>query len=235
MRALLLGLLLASGVAAAAEPQLAARSDRYSVQWGDISLGEGTISLKVLGGDCYLYESVTDPIALVRWTYGSPRDASRFCLREGQVQAQRYEYINDKRRKDSFTLEFDWKTRRVKDIHGGEVRVRELPPGAAYDRFVIREAVRLWVQDQAGKEPRPEAGFMMVDEDRIRSYRFAITGRETIEVPAGRFETLRVERIDHPKKSYRYWVSPDHGYLPVKIEHINKGKAELRMELLSRS
>lgn len=232
MRALAGIALLLAGLAPALAAELAARSDRYSVQWGDIELGEGTISLKPLGGGCYLYESLTHPVALVRWTYGSPRDASRFCLRDGAVVAQHYEYVNEKRRKDSFSLEFDWKAGRVKDIRGGEVHVRQLPPGPAYDRFVIREAVRLWVQGHPQPESRPEASFTMVDEDRIRSYRFAIRGRETVEVPAGRFDTLRVERVDHPKKSYRYWVAPSRGYLPVKIEHINKGKAELRMELL---
>src|SRR3546814_11542936 len=61
-----------------------ARSDRYSVECGSVSLGDGTISLKPVSGDCFEYLSEPRPIALVRWTYGSPVDFSRFCVRDNQ-------------------------------------------------------------------------------------------------------------------------------------------------------
>jgi hypothetical protein len=232
MRGLLVTMLLLTTPAAlAGEEILAQRSDRYDVQWGDISLGEGVVSLKLLEGNCYRYESQTHPIALVRWTYGSPRETSEFCIENGEVHSRRFEFKNDKRSKDSFTLEFDWKLKQVKLIQGGTVTVRDLP-GLAYDRFVIREAVRLWVKHLPDAAGRPEQTFTMIDEDRVRSYRFAVTGKERISTPAGEFETVRVERVDNPKKSYRYWLAPSRDYVPVKIEHINKGKVELRMDLL---
>ena len=72
----------------------------------------------------------------------------------------------------------------------------------------------------------------MVDDDRVKTYRFAVIGRERIETAAGSFETLRVERVDDPRKSYRYWLAPSRDYVPVKIEHLKDGKVELRMNLL---
>jgi amino-acid N-acetyltransferase len=45
-------------------------------------------------------------------------------------------------------------------------------------------------------DARPEMDFTMVDDDRIKPYRFAIVGHESVETPAGRFDTVRVERID---------------------------------------
>jgi hypothetical protein len=224
--------LLIPALASAADT-LSARSDRYQVQWGSISLGEGTIRLTPLGGDCYRYESITDPVSLVRWTYGAPRETSEFCLVGGQVRAQRFAFQNDKRSKDSFSLEFDWKNSVVRVLANGELSQRPIE-GPVYDRFVIREAARLWAKQHAGDTGKPEASFTMVEDDRIRTYRFAITGRETVDVPAGRFETLRVERVDNPRKSYRYWLAPSRDYLPVKIEHLKDGKAELRMQLLSK-
>jgi hypothetical protein len=186
MRGLLVTMLLLTTPAAlAGEEILAQRSDRYDVQWGDISLGEGVVSLKLLEGNCYRYESQTHPIALVRWTYGSPRETSEFCIENGEVHSRRFEFKNDKRSKDSFTLEFDWKLKQVKLIQGGTVTVRDLP-GLAYDRFVIREAVRLWVKHLPDAAGRPEQTFTMIDEDRVRSYRFAVTGKERISTPAGR-------------------------------------------------
>lgn len=225
----LLGLLAAPAIAA---DTLKARTDRYQVQWGSVSLGEGTIRLTPLGDDCYRYESTTDPVAIVRWTYGAPRETSEFCVVNGQIRAQRFAYQNDKRNKDNFSLEFDWKKSVVRVLRAGELSLRPFE-GVVYDRFVIREAVRLWAVQHASDTSRPEATFTMIDDDHVRSYRFAVTARETVETPAGRFETLRVERVDHPRKSYRYWLAPSRDFRAVKIEHLKDGKVELRMALLA--
>lgn len=207
-----------------------ARSDRYSVEWGSVTLGEGTISLKPVGGDCFEYLSETKPIALVRWTYGAPVEFSRFCVHDDQVYPSHFKYSNDRRGSDNFTLDFDPKTQRVKMIQGGnvtEIRV----PDPVYDRFSIQEAVRLWAAHNVGKLGQ-ERDFAFLDENKLRTYRFRIQRRESVETPAGTFDTVLVERIDNPKKSYRYWLAPAREYIPVKIEHINKGKTELRMALL---
>lgn len=229
--ALTVAILLGTATAWAAPDLLAPRENRYDVQWGSISLGVGTIELKSLGNNCYQYRSTTDPVALVRWTYGAPSETSEFCVVDGDIRAQRFSYQNDKRRKDNFSLEFDWKHNAVRLLSNGTLSQRPLP-GLAYDRFVIREAVRLWVMRHPDPDSRPEAEFTMVDEDRVKTYRFAVTGRETVQSPAGTFETLRVERIDDPRKSYRYWIAPERDYIPVKIEHVKDGKTELRMALL---
>lgn len=214
-----------------AAEHLKPRRDRYQVEWSGISLGEGTISLAVEPDGCYRYTSTTDPIALVRWTYGSPREVSMFCLRDGQVVAEHFEYINEKREDESFRLDFDWGDDEVKALKGGVMTVRKLPE-PAYDRFVIREAVRLWVIRHAAGEAPAQAEFTMVDDDRMKTYRFEIGGTENVQTPAGTFEALRVNRIDDPKRPFHYWLAPSRDYLPVKLEHLKKGKVELRMTLL---
>lgn len=210
---------------------LGARSDRYDVTWGGIPLGEGVISLKPQTDGCFLYESTTDPIALVRWTYGAPRETSQFCLQDGRIVSQQFSYDNDKRDKDSFRLDFDWGEHRVKTLRAGEMTLRDLPE-QAYDRFVIREAVRMWVIRNAAGEAPGEAEFVLVNEDRIRSYRFAVIGPETVSTPAGTFETIRVDRTDNPKRPFHYWFAPSRDYIPVKLEHLKNDKVELRMTLL---
>lgn len=204
------------------------RADRYRVQWSGISLGEGTIALYEEADGCYRFESTTDPVALVRWTYGSPREQSRFCVRDGRIVPQTFEYVNDKREKDNFRLDFDWADREVRMLRHGEMSVRELPEGEAYDRFVIREAVRLWVLRHAAGDAEPQASFTMVDDDRIKTYHFAIGEQETVDTPSGEVEALRVDRIDD-RRPHRYWLDPQRGYLPVKIEQLKDGDVELRM------
>ncbi|MES0874487.1 DUF3108 domain-containing protein [Sinimarinibacterium thermocellulolyticum] len=222
------GLWSTQAVAFDARAHLQPRTDRYTVQWGGISLGEGTIALIEEGEGCYRFESTTDPIAIVRWTYGAPRERSRFCVRDGRILPQTFEYVNDKRHKDAFRLDFDWNKGEVRTLRRGEISVRELPEDGAYDRFVIREVVRLWVLRHAAGEAEAEASFTMVDDDRIKTYRFAIGERETIDTPSGRIEALRVDRIDE-RRPHRYWLDPQRGYLPVRIEQMKDGKAELRM------
>lgn len=208
----------------------AARSDRYSVEWGSITLGKGTISLKPVGDGCFEYQSTTEPIALVRWTYGSPAEFSQFCVRDDQVYPSEFKYSNDHRSDDNFTLNFDPKAQRVKMIKGGDVTEIRVPD-PVYDRFSIQEAVRLWAARNAGKSGL-ERDFAFLDENKLRTYRFRIQDHESVQTPAGTFDTVLVERIDNPKKSYRYWLAPSRQYIPVEIEHINKGKTELRMALL---
>lgn len=226
------GLVLAAGFGPAAafdaREQLQPRSDRYEVQWSGISLGKGTISLAEDADGCYRFESTTDPIAIVRWTYGSPREQSRFCVREGRIVPQTFEYVNDKREKENFRLDFDVAKGEVRMLKGGDMSVRELPEEGAYDRFVIREVVRLWVLRHAAGEAAPEASFTMVDDDRIKTYHFKIGETETVDTPSGKVEALRVDRIDD-RRPHRYWLDPQRGYLPVKIEQLKDGDVELRM------
>ncbi len=229
--AALLMLVATNAFAAAADALLTERSNQYEIEWNGIGLGVGTISLAREADGCYLFTSTTDPIALVRWTYGSPREQSRFCVENGQLLAQQFEYSIKKRSKEGFRLDFDWTAKQVRTLKDGEMTQRDVPQ-PAYDRFLIREAVRLWViRNQAGEAPA-EAEFTMVDDDRIKTYRFAVIGAETIDTPIGKIDTIRVDRTDSAKRPSHYWMAPSLDYVPVKIEQLRKDKVELRMLLV---
>jgi hypothetical protein len=229
IRALIVLAALGAGASAsAAEPQLPELNLRYAVTWRGMGLGNAIITLKAHGGaDCYRYSSVTEPSALVRMFYGKPREVSDFCVRKGRVVPQHFEFESPK--DDDFTLEFDAAAGKVRDHDKKE---RELPANAQ-DRFGIQQAVRLWVLENLKSEPGAvTADFSMVDDRRIKKYRFAITGRETVEVPAGRFEgAVLVQRVDDKKKSIKFWLAPARDYMPVKVEQVKDGKVELRMVL----
>ena len=228
MRTLIVAAVLASSAAVAAEPKLPELDLKYAVTWRGMGLGNAIITLKPRGeADCYRYESLTEPTGLVRMFYGKPREISDFCLRGGRVVPQRFEFQSPK--DDSFTLEFDAKAGKVR---GGRKGERDLPSGAQ-DRFAIQQAVRLWVLGHLKSEPGAETvEFAMVDDRRIRNYRFAITGREPVEVPAGRFDdAVLVQRVDDPKKTTKFWLAPARDYMPVKVEQVKQGTVELRMVL----
>jgi hypothetical protein len=235
MRAILVAALAAlaagAGMAAAAEPKLPEVKVAYAVTWNGIGLGDAIITLKNEGGpDCYRYESVTDPVGIVRMFYGKPRETSEFCVSGGRVVPRRFVFHNPGADEDSFTLEFDLAAGKVRDGHGQERDV----PANAQDRFGIQQAVRLWVlaRLQAKDDKAPETvEFAMVDHKRVKAYRFAITGREQIRIPAGTFDTVLVQRVDDPKKSSKFWLAPERDYMPIKVEQLRGGKADLRMVL----
>ena len=215
--------LLATGVAVAAEPKLPELKLRYSAAWGNTTLGEIVITLAPEGpSNCYRYRSTTNPIGIVRWFYGKPRETSEFCVAGGKIVPKRFEY----EARDGFKLEFDAAAGKVKD---GKGRARDIPANAQ-DRFGLQQAVRLWaIANASSKDASVE--FALVDEDRVRTYRFGITGREKLVIPAGTFDTVKIERIDNPRRISRYWIAPERDWMPVKVESGKDGKVQLRMEL----
>lgn len=227
--ALVLAAALGVTPAAGTEPKLPELNLDYVVTWRGMALGSALISLKPHGGgDCYQYESVTQPSGMVRMFYGKPRETSEFCVRKGKVVPQRFSFHNPKDADASFTLEFDAAAGKVR---GGDKKVREIPANAQ-DRFGIQQAVRLWVLEHLKSEPGAETvEFAMVDNRRVKRYRFAITGRETVQVPAGKFEAVLVQRVDDKKKTTRFWLAPSKEYMPVKVEQVKQGSVEVRMVL----
>lgn len=221
--------LLGAAAVQAAEPKLPELNLKYAVTWRGMGLGNAIITLAPRGGDdCYRYESLTEPSALVRMFYGKPHEISDFCVKGGKVVPQHFEFRSPKDG-ESFTLEFDVAKGQVR---GGPKEQRDLPANAQ-DRFGIQQAMRLWVLEHLKSEPGADtAEFAMVDDHRIRKYRFAITGRETVEVPAGKFEdAVLVQRIDDKKKTTKFWLAPSRDYMPVKVEQVKQGSVELRMVL----
>lgn len=227
-------LTMAVGVQAAPPPESApdewaAHEEQYSVAWSGVELGEGRISLKPRGNGCFDYVSQTTPVALVRWSYGTPRESSQFCVKDGVIQPQRFEFNTGGNSKDNFTLDFSADGRRIKRLQNGTVTELAVTP-PVYDRFVVREAIRIWAIRHA-EQIGAEQDFSVVETGEPKTYRYAIKAREAIDTPAGRFETLRVERIDNKNKVQRYWLAPSRHYAVVRVEHLYKGKNQLSMNL----
>jgi hypothetical protein len=203
---------------------------RYDVSWGGMSVGQMEISLKPHGDPgCYRYRAISHPSALAALLYGSPNQTSLFCVKDGQLRSQHFESVLPSDDKQSYTLDFDWDKRSVTDNHG---RVRDIPADAI-DSFALQQAVRLWVVAHVRDPQPPIAEFTMVDNKNLTHYRFKLAGREPVETPAGKFMAIRLERIDNPNKIGRFWLAPEHDYMPVVIETKNGNKPTVRMELAS--
>lgn len=217
----------AASAAAGAAP-LAEFESVYAVSWGGLPVGDARVALKADAGEgCYIYTTTTRPVGFVKALYGSPNQASHFCVRDGRVRSQRFESVLEGDDKQSYTLAFDYAQHRVTDENA---QTREIPDEAV-DSFSLQQAVRLWAAAHAEDKQPPIGEFTMVDRKNFTHYQFRIAGRETVSTPAGEFDTLRIERIDNPDKVGLFWVAPARDYLPVRIETRNGGKPAVLLSL----
>lgn len=67
--------------------------------------------------------------------------------------------------------------------------------------------------------------YYMAKKDKIERTPFKNAGKTKITVPAGTYDTVRVDRVhDDNSRSTSFWLAPSLDYLPVKVSQINDGK-----------
>lgn len=230
LRAFFGGLVLLLGVTNAGATELAPSDMTYAVSRGVLTLGEARFQLQPKNGEgeCYRYEYRAKPRGVARLLIGEVREISDFCIVDGRIRSQHFEFRRSDKPADDFSLDFDWDKQVVRSSKG---ELRQLTP-EMMDRLAMQLAVQLWVIQRDG-EPGPETySITKVEDDRAKTYKFRITGKEAIKVPAGSFDTVLIERVDDPKKSTRFWSAPTEGYAPVRVQQTKEGDEQLRMQLL---
>ncbi len=74
--------------------------------------------------------------------------------------------------------------------------------------------------------------YYMAKKDSVEKTPFKKSGTTKITVPAGTFDTVRVDRIhDDNSRSTSFWLAPSLEYLPVKVSQVNDGK-KMDLELI---
>jgi hypothetical protein len=66
----------------------------------------------------------------------------------------------------------------------------------------------------------------------VQTQNFKVTGKETVRVPAGSFNAVRIDRTD-ADRGFSAWYAPDRYPLPVKLSQHDGG--DMVMELVSYS
>ena len=198
----------------------------YSVSYG--FLGLGTLSFQLKPGDksdCYVYSGQGQPSTLVSMLVGNLSDTSRFCVTEdGKIQPQYFRHHEEGAPNDSYTLQFDWQDGTVRyQNRDGNIRVMALPQTAT-DPLSLQVAARMWVSNAEDPKQLPNRDFTLVDEDEIKAYTLAVKPGGTISVPAGRFDTVIVERVDDKDETLRFWLARYADWIPVRVQHESDGR-----------
>ena len=67
--------------------------------------------------------------------------------------------------------------------------------------------------------------YYMAKKDKVEKTPFKKSGSAKITVPAGTFDTIRIDRVhDDNSRSTSFWLAPSLDYLPIKVVEVNDGK-----------
>ncbi len=223
-------LLLAATAARAAA--LAPFEARYRLSLGGLTVGEMRLVLRTAGDGRYLYEMASRPRGLLALFRRDTLTERSLWERgpDGAPRPLRYERIQTGSRERRARLVFTWSadgSGRVRNEVAGRPWAMAVPPGTL-DRLLVQLALRRDLA--AAREPLE---YPVADGGKLKRYRFAVLGRETVTTPAGRFETVKIQRLRRKGKPPLYfWLAPRLGYLSVAGTRPGGEGGTVRMELV---
>lgn len=143
----------------------------------------------------------------------SAEEHSRFRHVDGRLRPENYRYTLSMLFKKREQREaFNWQKQQVTHTYKGETRTEAAPAGL-HDRFSSRIQLRLDLA--AGKK---EMEYQVAEKGRIKTYRFAAEGEETIETFAGPVRAVRVRRVrEDSDRQTRMWFVPEWHWLPLRL------------------
>lgn len=224
-RKLAAGLVLAlatSAAFAATPPQPFTAT--YQVLRDGETIGQATVQLKAVGNGQYQYSNdLKGTSGLAAMLGASSSETTRFRWNDDAPETLTYVYrmetaIKHRQRR----LQADWSTHRVSVTDNGKRFGYATAPGMV-DRNTLPLALGLALQDNKRNVTLPVGV-----KQHVESQQFQVKGNETVKVPAGTFQSERVERIDSGKP-FDAWYAPQKYPVPVKLAQSDGGDLTLQL------
>jgi hypothetical protein len=193
-----------------------------------LRLGTNEVALTVEENGDYRYESHTWPSGWISWLLKEDlRELSRGIMDGEGIRPLFYRYMRSGRRSTrTAELTFDWKTSTVVN-NVDDSRWEMTIPAGTLDKLSTQLGIMLELQNGA-----TEKTFAVADGGKLKQYAFKAIGTETVELPAGNFETVKLHRVgDSTQKLTTIWCAPELHYLPVRILQHNEDQSEYRRDL----
>jgi Protein of unknown function (DUF3108) len=222
---LLLAASLCGAVHAAPLPDFSAS---YELRIGSLRIGTSTVSLENRPDDGYRYESHSTPTPLVAWLLRDKlHETSTGTLTGDGVRPDQYHYNRSGGKKERVDeLVFDWQSMRVSNAVEGSRWEMDIPAGTL-DKLASQLGMML-----ALDQGKTDITFNIADDNKLKEYRFQVVGKETLELPAGTFETVKILRLRENKNRETFvWCAPALNYLPVRIWQREKDDVEYESDL----
>ncbi|MCU4674693.1 DUF3108 domain-containing protein [Catenovulum sp. 2E275] len=189
---------------------------KYKVSKGRLNLGSAKRQLSQIGENRFTFSYFSDLSFLILSDHR--RETSELTINEGNVTPIRYLFKREGTGSDkSTTLSFtdgqildseeNAKIEAAENIHW-------------YDE--ISYQLQMKMDLAAGKT---EMKYYLIDhKKRDKLYHFKVVAEEIIEVPAGKINTVKLQRIrPGDDRLTEFWLAPDLGYLLVRIRQERDG------------
>lgn len=199
---------------------------QYSLSKRGMTIGEIRLSL-AREDNRWRFETQAKAAGMARmFSDDTITESTLLAIGDNGIRPLHYRYLRsgNKHGKDLQT-EFDWKKATAKVTAKGESTSVELNAGTLNEHSVT---LALILATQAGFS---EKTYTVLDGTKVETQTFTLANNETVKVPAGKFDTVKVIR-KHGSRETIGWYAPMLNYLPVKIQSFKDGKLKSEMELL---
>ncbi|WP_132144411.1 DUF3108 domain-containing protein [Luteibacter rhizovicinus] len=228
LRSTALALALVAGSAMAADTVPKAFTATYQVLKDGEPLGEATVTLKATSGGQFEYANSTKGTSGLAAMLGANVDeVSHFRWSSLVPEAVSYDYsmtasIKSKQRH----LKVDWNSKQVSVDDNGKSFGYAATPGMV-ERNTLPLA--LGVALRAGHQ---QIALPVAVKQEVENQQFKVSGKEKVQVPAGSFDAVRIDRVD-ADRGFNAWYVPAKFPVPVKLAQKDGGN--LTMQLVSYS
>ena len=193
---------------------------RYALRYDNLTVGQVTKTLARQPDGTYLHRSQSVPEGMASWfTSVTWHEEGRFEVVNGKVRPLRFlEYRVGADKPHRHEATFDWKTGIIHYAGWPDVKL----PAGTQDLGSLAYAFML---DPPAVGNRPD--IHLSTGKKLRRYRYAQVGTETIRTALGELRATVIERAPTEGKDeerVRIWLAIDRGHLPVRIATEKRGK-----------
>jgi hypothetical protein len=225
---ILAGLLaiLASGAAAADE--LKPFQASYNWIWHGMTVAVTHVKLEK-SDDTWTYTSRSEPRGIGKMLSQRPKTVSVLRVTADGVQPLSYKGDDGtSSTKRTVNVTYDWDTHRITGVYEQTQVDLPLTPGVQDDSSV---QIAMMVELLRGGTPDH---FSVLDKNSVREYRYKREGEEKLQTPFGAVATVifSSQRVNSPHVN-RYWLAPDRGYVPMRVQQKRGDDVQWTMEIQS--
>lgn len=211
---LVAGLLVMNVQAAELPPAFKAH---YVVKKGPFKLGHSVRELRYGEDGELVFYSASDSSGLVGLLFDEKiRETTRLKQDGERLVPLEYQYRRDGRRNRTISQQFDWKAGNVTSRINDAVVTYALHPDAL-DQSGYQ--VNLMIDLAQGKR---DISYQVARRGEMRIYDIQHLGDERLDTVLGKLDTVVIRR--KAKQTTTMWCANDLNFLPVKIQHEEKGK-----------
>ncbi len=187
----------------------------YAIEAAGFDVGRYTSSLRPEGKDRFVYQAHTETTGWLELFHKDRIDErSVWTWFRGHIRPLHYRYHRSGGSKEKHVeVEFDWPAGSVRNMQGKDRWRLEIKDGVL-DKQLVQLAMMLDL-----KRGKITMEYPIADGGKLKTWRFAVVGKERVKTAAGDYDTVKVERVrDNNRRTTYFWCAPKLHYLPVKAD-----------------